>query len=90
MIGNKIDCDPSEREVERDLADSFMKNHGIEHYFEISCKTGETIEIKTNNSKTFDDIFVKVIELCCKDDPSPEPSVEPRPISPSWIREQNM
>ena len=49
LIGNKIDCEPSEREVERDLADSLTKNHGIEHYFEISCKTGETIEIKTNN-----------------------------------------
>ena len=44
MIGNKCDCEDSEREVEKETATAFCQENNIEKFFETSAKTGKSVE----------------------------------------------
>ena len=44
LIGNKCDCEDSEREVDKATATAFCQENNIAKFFETSAKTGKSVE----------------------------------------------
>ena len=52
LVGNKQDLE-SEREVSKDAAQEFMRQHNIKYWCETSAKSGQNIETLFLNASKF-------------------------------------